>query len=78
MLHDPILKFVFGFLPVAVNNEAALDEIEHDPSRGHSSYSASRTMSVKNITAADRSPTLPEIIMAEGGRDEVTVFLSLG
>ena len=78
MLHDPILKFGFGYLPVAVNNEAALDEIEHYLSRGHSSYSASRTMSAGMLLRAYRASTLPEIIMAQGGRDEVTVFLSLG
>jgi hypothetical protein len=78
MLQYAMLKLVFEYLPVAVNNESALDGVEHD--------TAPRPLLIFGITynagnAARRapgSPAFPEVVMSVWTGEAVSVFFSVG
>ena len=78
ILQDAMLKFVFEYLLVAINDELTLDEVEN--------YTAPRPLLVfsfmydggESIRRASGSPTFPEIIVAIWAGEEVSVQLSVG
>jgi hypothetical protein len=78
MLRDPILKFVFEYLPVAVNNEATLDEVEHDTSPRPLLILGLDYDIGQAVRGGANSPTFPEIVMAMGAREAFTILLSVG
>jgi hypothetical protein len=78
ILRDQILKVVFEYLPVAVNNEATLDEVEYDTSPRPLLILGVAYDVGQAVRGGTYSPTFPEIVMAMGAGEAVTVRLSVG
>jgi hypothetical protein len=78
ILRDQVLKFVFEYLPVAVNDEATLDEVEHRTSPRPLLILGAAYDVRQAVRGESDSPAFPEIIMAMGTCDAVTIFLSVG
>jgi len=78
MLRNVMLKFVFEYLAIAVDNELIADDVKHDPS--------SRPLLIFRVAQdvgdgacrALCSPAFPYFAMAARTRDEVSVFLGCG
>jgi hypothetical protein len=78
MLHDPIRKFVFEYLAVAVDNEPTLDGVEHNASTGPFLVFGVTHDGGESVRGASCSPTFPEVVVAVWAGEEVSVFLSVG
>lgn len=73
-----LLKIVFGYLTVGVNNELNLDGVKHDPSP--------RPLLVLRVTEdpydvfrrAPRPPAFPNVVMAVWTGEKLSVFLYSG
>jgi hypothetical protein len=78
MLQNAVLKFVFEYLGIAVDNEPIFDEIEHYASTGPFLVFGFTYDGGESVRGASCPPTLPEVVVAVWAGEEVSVFLSVG
>jgi hypothetical protein len=76
VLQDAMLKFVFEYLSVAVNDELASDEVEHDASPRPFLVFGFKHDGGESVRWASYSPTFPEFVVAVRAGEEVAIFLS--
>ena len=73
-----MLKFVFEYLAVAVNDELASNEVKHDTSPWPFLVLGFTYDGGESVWRASSSPTFPEIVVAVRAGEEVAVFLRVG
>jgi hypothetical protein len=78
VLQDATLEFVSEYLAVAVNDELASDEVEHDASPGPFLVLGFTYDGGESIRRTPCSPTFPEVVVAVRAGEKVAVFLSVG
>jgi hypothetical protein len=78
VLQDATLKVVFEYLAVAVNDELASDEVEHDASPRPFLVFGFTYDGSESVRRVPCSPTFPEVVVAVRAGEKVAVFLSVG
>jgi hypothetical protein len=78
VLQDSMLKFVFEYLAVTVNDELTSNEVEHYASPRPFLVFGFKYNGGESVRSTSCFPTFPGVVVAVRAGEEVAVFLSVG
>jgi hypothetical protein len=78
ILQEAGLKLILEYLPVAVHDELASDEVEHDPSPRPFLIFSFMDDAGHAVRRPPSSPTFPEVVVAVRAGEKIAVFFGVG